>query len=135
MKLLWALLSLLSCKGDDSCPILHYNTRVEISGVIKKETFYGPPNYGEDTLNDTKELAYILYANQPVTIFPLPSIGDGISTDSLFCVAKFQLVKWRDVEFESFIGKKVIVSGPLQQNISPHYHTDVVMNAESVTLK
>ncbi|WP_370967613.1 DUF4431 domain-containing protein [Enterobacter wuhouensis] len=40
--------------------------KVILSGVIKEELFYGPPNWGEDRKHDEKLLYWILHLNSPL---------------------------------------------------------------------
>lgn len=40
---------------------------VELSGIMKKEMFYGPPNWGEDKEHDKKMYYWILYLSTPLT--------------------------------------------------------------------
>ncbi|HCL6099976.1 TPA: DUF4431 domain-containing protein [Enterobacter cloacae] len=40
--------------------------KVVLSGVMKEELFYGPPNWGEDRQHDEKLLYWILHLNSPL---------------------------------------------------------------------
>lgn len=40
--------------------------RVLLKGDLKLEQFFGAPGFGEDTLNDRKELTYMLHLDQPI---------------------------------------------------------------------
>jgi hypothetical protein len=40
--------------------------KVVLSGVMKEELFYGPPNWGEDRKHDEKLLYWILHLNNPL---------------------------------------------------------------------
>lgn len=40
--------------------------KVVLSGLMKEELFYGPPNWGEDRQHDEKLLYWILHLNSPL---------------------------------------------------------------------
>ncbi|WP_439413036.1 DUF4431 domain-containing protein [Enterobacter ludwigii] len=40
---------------------------VELSGIMKEEMFYGPPNWGEDKEHDKKMYYWILHLSTPLT--------------------------------------------------------------------
>lgn len=40
--------------------------KIVLSGVMKEELFYGPPNWGEDKEHDEKLLYWILHLNSPL---------------------------------------------------------------------
>ncbi|HIC2870447.1 TPA: DUF4431 domain-containing protein [Enterobacter kobei] len=40
--------------------------RIVLTGVMKEELFYGPPNWGEDTEHDEKLLYWIQHLNSPL---------------------------------------------------------------------
>lgn len=41
--------------------------KVELTGVVKKELFYGPPTFGENKKTDSKEYYWILHLNNPMS--------------------------------------------------------------------
>ncbi|EPA9110611.1 DUF4431 domain-containing protein [Serratia liquefaciens] len=45
---------------------LKVGDKVVLSGVMKEELFYGPPNWGEDRKHDEKLLYWILHLNNPL---------------------------------------------------------------------
>lgn len=63
--LLTAALILVS--GHTFAACMKEGDKVTLTGVIKKELFYGPPNFGEDKQTDEKLLYWILYPDTPLT--------------------------------------------------------------------
>lgn len=49
-----------------SAECLKEGDKVELTGMVKKELFYGPPNFGEDKQSDEKLRYWILYLDKPL---------------------------------------------------------------------
>lgn len=98
-----------------------------ISGTIVSETFYGPPGYGEDPANDTKELCYVLLLDNPINVIPGPDdYDDEINNAAVNNITKIQLVN-SDYFQEKYLNKLVKLTGTFFYGHSGHHHTDILL--------
>lgn len=109
---------------------LHYEPAVvRLSGVVAVQSFYGPPNYGENPETDTVEWAIILSLDEVVTVLADPNsdLNSGTFND----VQRVQLVIPPGSDFASLAGAHVFVDGTLFQAHTAHHRTEVLMSVES----
>ena len=101
-----------------------------LEGKLETKNFWGPPGYGEDTLNDSKELCTILVLKDPIDI-----VADSTNEleESISNVKKIQLAS--AIKLDSYIGKNVLISGKLFSAQTGHHHTDVLMDVKKVELR
>lgn len=110
---------------------LYYEPDVStISGTLKKELFYGAPNYGENPKTDAKEPTYVLYLDKPISV-KMKKGSDDINV-SREDVKKISLeVENGSQEFfrkmKDLVGRKVTATGKLWGGFNGHHHTDVLM--------
>ena len=96
-----------------------------ISGTLKVELYYGPPNYGESPETDTKEYSYILYPDKSTNVI---QTSDNISFDETTKgITKFQLAPTDEVSLHSLVNKRIRVTGQFYGAHNGHHHTDVLM--------
>lgn len=107
---------------------------IELTGVIVKETVYGPPNYGEDPKTDLKIQIYVL--KLPDAINVEGDQRDKFNADTYTGVTEIQLDqlgKQEKIKFEKFLNKKVGLKGTLfGRLIGSHDYKDVLMNVFEV---
>jgi hypothetical protein len=127
---------LLSCSTNSKKqelpkkPAVQYQYEPNVStltGVLKREMFWGPPNYGGDTLIDTKEYYAILHLDEPIEL-----IGD---TTNHFNSARSDVKKIQVLGGGSFgplMGKRVTIKGKLMGAQFGHHHTDVLVIPSAV---
>ena len=65
MKLTLSI-AILFYNFDVYAACLKEGDKIVLSGVMKEELFYGPPNWGEDRGHDEKLLYWILHLNSPL---------------------------------------------------------------------
>ncbi len=98
-----------------------------LTGVIKKETFWGAPNFGEDTTVDSKEICSVLFLDGAIAI-------SADSTDEFNAqknnITKMQLVT--AIKLDNFVGKKVTVKGQMFGAHTGHHHTDVLLKLTDI---
>ncbi len=104
---------------------------VELKGKLGIETFFGPPNFGENPETDSKERSWILSLNKPINV-RAKTETDPILGPSVEDVRKLQLVMPKP--YRELIGKKVIVKGTLFHGHTGHHHTDVLLDVQSISL-
>ncbi len=102
---------------------------VEIKGELSIETFFGPPNFGEEPETDAKESHWILTLNEPINVRP-PKDADPHADPAIENVKKLQLVLPESAS--ELIGRQVIVKGTLFHAHTGHHHTDVLLEVETI---
>lgn len=90
-------------------------------GIITKERFWGPPNYGEDTLTDKKEIVPVITLDVVITI---PSGSGRNASEKL--VKKLQVVTTKSLD--GFLNKNVILTGTLFEAQSGHHYTNYLID-------
>lgn len=110
-------------------------TIVELSGVIRDENGWGPPNYGEDPETDEKVVYPVLVLDKPVNVRPHEDDDTGFN-QVYENVNKMQLVilqdnLWDDVHQN--LNKRVKMQGTLFGKQTGHHYTDVLIMVEGIT--
>lgn len=108
---------------------LHYaGDAVALAGKVTLETFYGPPNYGENPETDSREAQTILVLAKPICVSANPSTNDEAETNQL----RVTLVPPAGVNLGSYKGRSVMAEGTLFHAITGHHHTPVLMQVVRV---
>ena len=131
MKRHLAVLLIASCAASlstaSSC--LHYGGEpITLSGKVTLQTFFGPPNYGENPDTDSRETQGILVLVRPVCVSANPVSYDMAETNQV----KVTLVPPDGVNLKNFAGKRVTVQGTLFHAITGHHHTPVLMQVSRI---
>jgi hypothetical protein len=96
-----------------------------ISGTLKVELYYGPPNFGELPETDAKEYSYILYPDKTINVIQTSDSTDfDVTTKG---ITKFQLAPMGQLSLHPYIDKRIIVTGQFYGKHTGHHHTDVLM--------
>ena len=108
---------------------LAYETPVDLSGTVKTELRYGPPNFGENPRTDQKERIYVLVLDKPINVM-------GSAADPLLASVKgakiIQLVIAPTMPLSQFLGKKTRVQGKLFHAHNGHHHHSLLMDMNSI---
>lgn len=123
-------LALCAVSGwSNAASCLHYEGEpLTLTGKITLQTFYGPPNYGENPDTDSRETQAILVLSKPICVGASPSTYDAAEKNQF----KVTLVPPVGVDFDLYKGKKVTVRGTLFHANTGHHHTPVLMHAKNV---
>ncbi|MEX8504166.1 DUF4431 domain-containing protein [Leptothrix ochracea] len=97
-------------------------------GKVTLETFYGPPNYGENPKTDSREAQIILVLKQQICVSANLSTNDEEEKNQL----RVTLVPPVGVNLGSYKGRSVTVKGTLFHAITGHHHTPVLMEVVHV---
>ena len=97
-----------------------------ITGKLKSEVVFGPPNYGENQDTDSKESIYFLQLEKPVSI--IPSDSDQVDNVKIENVKSIQLVGIKINTIKSKIGQMITLKGTFSMPISGHHHSVVIFN-------
>lgn len=101
-----------------------------LTGKLKFESFWGPPNFGEDTTIDRKETMAILYLQKPIDIAHDTSDEFNVAQTG---ISRIQLIHERNLK--NYVGKEITVKGTLFGAHSPHHRTEVLLNMMTISSK
>ena len=118
-------------KSDSvSFPTYYYEPDTcAIYGLLNKESFYGPPGYGEDPKKDAKEYCYVLKLKVPIDIKPKEGSDKNFDLPQ-YNVQRIQIFsndKTVNDFLEGRIGDNVMLRGRLFGASTGHHHTPVIM--------
>jgi len=119
----------LASSWSRAAPCLHYEGEpLTLTGKLTLQTFYGPPNYGENPETDSRETQAILLLAKPICVNDSPSTDDAAEKNQ----RKVTLVPPVGVDFGLYKGKKVTLRGTLFHANSGHHHTPVLMQVKTI---
>ncbi len=108
---------------------LHYEgAPLTLAGKITLQTFYGPPNYGENPDTDSRETQAILLLSKPICVQANPSSSDVAEKNQV----RVTLVPPEGVDFGLYKGKKVTLRGTLFHANTGHHRTPVLMQVKNI---
>lgn len=111
--------------ADAAC--LKEGDKVVLSGVMKEELFYGPPNWGEDREHDEKLLYWILHLNSS-----LKCVIDA-NTEQVGWGGNVQLIISGDdyKTKRNLLNHHVSVNGNVMLAVTGYHMTSVLLNDTS----
>lgn len=124
MRIWWKLLSisLVACMTSQVHACEKYDLpNVELTGTLRIETFYGPPNFGESPKTDAKERQAILHLAKPLCTIA-SNAADAEQNQLTVTVAPMD-----KLSLSQFVGKTVKVRGSLFHADNGHHHTPVLI--------
>jgi len=96
-----------------------------LTGTLRVELYYGPPNFGETPETDAKEYSYILYPEKVINVIQTSeSSYFNVTTKD---ITKFQLAPMEQVSLKPFVDKRITVTGQFYGSHTGYHHTDVLM--------
>ncbi|WP_071888684.1 DUF4431 domain-containing protein [Pantoea vagans] len=120
-------IAILFYNFDVYAACLKEGDKVVLSGVMKEELFYGPPNWGEDREHDDKLLYWILHLNSP-----LKCVVDA-NTEQKGWGSNVQLIVSGDnyKTKRNLINHHVTVVGKVMLAVTGYHMTSVLLNDTS----
>jgi hypothetical protein len=107
-------------------------TEVRLVGIVRVESRYGPPNFGEDPDHDSKLRIPVLVLDGPIDVRADPA--DELNRDSADGVAEVQIISGQRVpNLLPCEGVRVAAVGTLETGILPSNFTKVVLYATAIT--
>ena len=100
---------------------------VHVSGVLKRITFAGRPNYEDITKGDEPETYFVLFLDKPICL----TNATEISTSELQLF--FLRPKQQYDQFRPKLGHKITLSGSLWVAVSGHHHTPLMFTPTDAT--
>jgi hypothetical protein len=114
--------STITLPTPDPLQRIEENRKCTLSGKLAKQLFYGPPNYGQDPLNDAKEYSFILRLSSPI-LFLDHDFGSG----------GWDTVKFIDVlpvndkiSLSEFDDSEIDISCTLVHSQNGHHHAPAI---------
>ena len=111
---------------------------VELHGKLTVQTFFGPPNFGENPETDSKEDQPVLSLDEPINVCGKTEHDEAYESPSVGRVKDvtlvFQVPSEAWTSHKAWIGKKVVVAGTLFHADTGHHHTDILMSLQSISL-
>ena len=108
--------------------IYYYNSEnTNLKGTLVYKTYWGPPNYGEDTLTDSKETFPILELITPIKVLTDSNNRENEPKEG---ITEIQVVS--KIELTEFRNKKVSIKGKLFSGISGHHHTEILIEMKEI---
>lgn len=105
-------------------PCLHYNDdSVEFTGTVELQTFFGPPNYGEDPQTDARERQAILVLDQPICVSDDPKSQQSAEHNQ----SQITLVPLGPQQLAAYAGQRITVQGALFHAMNGHHHTPLLL--------
>ncbi|MBI5918371.1 MAG: DUF4431 domain-containing protein [Nitrosomonadales bacterium] len=110
-------------------PCLHYSgSPVTLTGKVKLQTFFGPPNYGENPDTDSRETQAILLLAKPICMEANPAEYEEAEQNQL----EVTLVPLKKENLKSHEGKQIAVQGTLYHAHTGHHHTQVLIEIKRI---
>ncbi len=104
--------------------------KIELSGIMKEELFYGPPNWGEDREHDEKLLYWILHLNSPLKcVIDANTEQDGWGSNVQLIISCDDYKAKR-----SLLNHQVTVDGNIMLAVTGYHITSVLLNHSSFKL-
>lgn len=118
------LLSLVTPPAQPAC-LTYEPSTVTIEGVIKRQTFAGPPNYESVAAGDERLDYWILHLQAPVCVeagkYEVDAAESGVQRVQLILDAR----QYR--EYKRLIGHKVRASGTLSHQETAHHFEELLL--------
>ena len=104
-----------------------------IVGVIKAETFFGPPGYGENPKTDSKEHVYVLNLDKSINVISNTKDAEEDEFNSTkYDIQKIQLNPSEGIKLSKYKNKKVRLSGTFFGAHTGHHFTEVLLDVEKI---
>jgi len=111
----------------ESC--LHYGgSPVSLSGKVKLQTFFGPPNYGENPDTDSRETQAILLLGKPICVEANRKDDEEAEQNQ----REVTLVPFGKENLKDYEGKQIMVQGTLYRAFNGHHHTPVLIEIKHI---
>ena len=121
-------------KGAVKTSCLKYDpSPVELSGVVRRVVYAGPPNYESVESGDEPEVNWILHLQNDICVQGNHENPDMDTDDDIYDIDKVTLFDLNKIQLNKFENKNVVVKGTLDNRTSsPHYHTPVVIDLSDI---
>jgi hypothetical protein len=107
---------------------LTYGTRVQISGVLERKAFPGPPEFESIAAGDEPETVWLIRLDTPHCVAADPKDASGINA-GVASARQMQLVLTEDQyrTYAKWLGTRVVLRGKLFGAATRHHRTPVLL--------
>jgi len=102
-----------------------------LGGILISRMYYGPPGYGEDPENDTKEYTYILQLNQPINVKAMNEDDFNVDVSNI-CEVQLVMTEENINILKEYKYKYIELEGSFFSAFSGHHHTDVLFHVNKI---
>lgn len=128
-RLLLLMFLFAHCLPAVTASCLHYSASpVTLSGKVKLQTFFGPPNYGESPETDSRETQAILLLEKPICVEANPKDYEDAEQNQ----HEVTLVPLGKENLKDYEGKQIMVQGTLYHAFNGHHHTPVLIEIKHI---
>jgi len=103
---------------------------VHLRGFLQTRAAWGPPNYGENPLTDSRELEYYLDLERPIEVKGDPS--SDINSETLTGITTVQLICGDNSTCNRYVRREAIVTGALTRSHSGHHHVPLLLTVNNI---
>jgi hypothetical protein len=130
MRLLLLLVFLFSHSlSAVASPCLHYGgSSVTLIGKVKLQTFFGPPNYGENPDTDSRQTQAILLLEKPICVEGNPKAYAEAEKNQ----HEVTLIPFVKENLKDYEGKRIMVQGTLYHAHTAHHHTPILIEVKRI---
>src|SRR5688500_18589121 len=93
------------------------------NGRLIEERFWGPPNFGEDTLTDRKEIVPVIILDEAI-VAPLGA------DQTKQTIKKLQVIPMKNLV--PYLNKKVTIKGSMFEAQTGHHHTEYLIEVKEI---
>lgn len=139
--ILLVIIFLSSCRysvlssNNNSTSLIWYKyepKEVYLTGFLKLEKGYGPPNYGADPAHDQRVSYYVLKLAAPINVKGDPF--DEMNSETVKNVRVIQIVYDKLDRISKLKNKKVGIKGTLFKGFTGHHYTDILITVKEISL-
>ena len=124
---------LASARASPKQPCLDYQPQVvELTGVMRRHGFPGPPNYQSVAQGDALEVYWLLHLARPIQVGPGRPADPDAPAEANLRALQILLRDYRP--YLALLGKRVTITGTLSHAITGHHHTTVVIDPSRIEL-
>lgn len=128
-RILFLTFSVLVSVPATATECLHYGgSPVTLSGEVKLERFFGPPNYGETPDTDSRETQAILLLEKPICVEANATEYEEAEQNQ----REITLVPLGKENLTNYKGKQITVEGWLYHAHTGHHHTPVLIEIKHI---
>lgn len=126
------LAAIVSCalSGQNALCVKFQPAIVELTGVMKRHKFAGPPNYESVKRGDALEIYWLLHLQHPISV-ELSDPNDRFN-EPKSSVTTLQILVKDYKTSKPLLNKRVKITGTLFSAVTGHHHTDVLIDAQKI---
>jgi hypothetical protein len=125
--------------ANDGTSFKYDTPGIRLEGLLLERKVFGPPGYGETPAKDTRETILVLKLSHPIDVAPAADAeaNNSASLDSVKDINEVQLFvdPSRRAETRKWIGRRIIVTGTLEESITASQYMKIFLDVEMLDSK